>query len=97
MLANVKRLSSWLDEVITVTTFEEEALTFTGYLNRGHSVTTVPEAPMDYDLNAVAYLTGAMESINTTTLPEGIVDMDVTAVIYGAFKTFTATVLPEAE
>lgn len=97
VLANVKRLSSWLDEVITISTFEEEILTFAGYLDPGYSVTTLPEAPMDYDHNAVAVLIGAVGSINTTTLPEGVVDMDVDTMTCGAFSTFTATTLPAAE
>lgn len=97
VLANVKRLSSWLDEVITISTFEEEILTFAGYLDPGYSVTTLPEAPMDYDHNAVAVLTGAVGSINTTTLPEGGVDLDTDAMTCGAFSTFTATTLPAAE
>lgn len=97
VLANVKRLSSWLDEVITISTFEEEILTFAGYLDPGYSVTTLPEAPMDYDHNAVAVLIGAVGSINTTTLPEGIVDLDADAMTCGAFSTFTATTLPAAE
>ena len=78
----MKRLSSWLDEVITISTFEEEILTFAGYLDPGYSVTTLPEAPMDYDHNAVAVLIGAVGSINTTTLQEGVVDMDVDTRIY---------------
>ena len=97
VLANVKRLSSWLDEVITISTFEEEILTFAGYLDPGYSVTTLPEAPMDYDHNAVAVLTGAVGSINTTTLPEGGVDLNTDAMTCGAFSTFTATTLPAAE
>ena len=97
VLANVKRLSSWLDEVITISTFEEEILTFAGYLDPGYSVTTLPEAPMDYDHNAVAVLIGAVGSINTTTLPEGGVDLDADAVACGAFSTFTATTIPAAE
>ena len=97
VLANVKRLSSWLDEVITISTFEEEILTFAGYLDPGYSVTTLPEAPMDYDHNAVAVLIGAVGSINTTTLPEGAVDLDADAVACGAFSTFTATTIPAAE
>ena len=97
VLANVKRLSSWLDEVITISTFEEEILTFAGYLDPGYSVTTLPEAPMDYDHNAVAILIGGVGSINTTTLPEGGVDLDADAVACGAFSTFTATTIPAAE
>ena len=97
VLANVKRLSSWLDEVITISAFEEEILTFAGYLDPGCSMTTLPEAPMDYDHNAVAVLTGGVGSINTTTLPEGIVDMDMDAMTFCAFSTVTATTLPAAE
>ena len=97
VLANVKRLSSWLDEVITISTFEEEILTFASYLDPGYSVTTLPEAPMDYDHNAVARLIGAVGSINTTTLPEGTVDLDADAMTCGTFSTFTATTLPAAE
>lgn len=52
---------------------------------------------MDYDHNAVAVLIGAVGSINTTTLPEGVVDMDVDTMTCGAFSTFTATTLPAAE
>ena len=97
VLANVKRLSSWLDEVITITSFDPAPLIFASYLDRGYSVTTLPMAPMDYDHNAVARLAGAVWSVNTTTLPEGAVDLDAEAMTCGAFSTFTVTVLPTAE
>lgn len=67
VLANVKRLSSWLDEVITISTFEEEILIFAGYLDPGCSVTTLPEGAVDLDADAVAC--GAFSTFTATTIP----------------------------
>ena len=51
ILSSVKRLSSWLDDITTIATMDPEIVTFTGAMGRGYTVTTVPAAPVDYQMN----------------------------------------------
>jgi len=44
ILNSVKRLSSWIDEIITIATMEPEIVIFTGRMGRGYMQTELPEA-----------------------------------------------------
>lgn len=70
VLASVKRLSSWLDDVITIASFEPDTLTITGFMGRGHMETAMPEAPVDYNMaNTPLHTGGAFGTITATALP----------------------------
>lgn len=42
-LSSVKRLSSWIDDIITVATLEPDTATFTGSMGRGYMTTSLQE------------------------------------------------------
>ena len=44
ILNSVKRLSSWIDEIITIATMDPEIVIFTGRMGRGYMLTELPEA-----------------------------------------------------
>lgn len=67
VLWSVKRLSSWLDEVIVITNLDEEIVTFTGYMGAGYMETTLPEVPLEFP--GVLQGRGAFCTITSTTLP----------------------------
>lgn len=69
ILGSVKRLSSWLDDIIAIASFKPEVLAFTGRMGRGYMSTPLQEAPKDYDLDAVAHSGGAFSTITATTIP----------------------------
>ena len=69
VLVSVKRLSSWIDDIITIATMEPDTLTFTGRMGRGYMVTTLPEALKDYKLAALARGGGAFGTITQTAIP----------------------------
>lgn len=72
VLGSVKRLSSWLDDVITIASFEPATLTLTGYMGRGHMETALPEAPTDYYMeHTPLYACGVFGTISTTVLLAG--------------------------
>lgn len=97
VLANVKRLSSWLDEVIAITNFDAEIVTFTGHMGAGYMETTLPEIAMEYPHHAMAAAAGAFRDVMITTLPE--VPLEFPGILQGrgAFCTITSTTLPAAE
>ena len=97
VLGSVKRLSSWIDEVIAIASFDAEILTFAGYLGAGYMETTLPEIAMEYPHTTVATAAGVFRDVMTTTLPE--VPLDFPGILFGgaAFSTITSTALPAAE
>lgn len=97
VLGSVKRLSSWLDEVIAIASFDAEIVTFTSYLGTGYMETTLPEIAMEYPHQTVATAAGVFRDVMTTTLPE--VQLTFSGILQGrgAFCTITTTALPAAE
>ena len=70
VLSSVKRLSSWLDDVITIASFEPDTVAIAGFMGRGYMSTPLPEAPTDYKMeHSPAYIGGVFRTITTTTLP----------------------------
>ena len=69
ILSSVKRLSSWLDDITTIATMDPEIVTFTGAMGRGYTVTTVPAAPVDYQMNEPIQTGGAFGTITQTDVP----------------------------
>lgn len=70
VLGSVKRLSSWLDDVITIASFEPDTVTITGFMSRGYMSTPLPEAKTDYHMEHVpAHAGGVFGSITATALP----------------------------
>lgn len=68
VLSSVKRLSSWLDEIVTITTMNPDILIITGAIGRGYMSTTMPEIQVDYNLKAITYHGGAIGSITRTVI-----------------------------
>ena len=69
VLASVKRLSSWLDDIITITKMDPEILTFTGTMGRGYMSTPMPEAPVNYHMQAALRAGGTFGTITQTAIP----------------------------
>lgn len=69
VLSSVKRLSSWLDDIITITTMDPDFVTFTGTMGKGYTSTPLPEAQVDYNLNESLYSGGAFGTITQTAIP----------------------------
>lgn len=69
VLASVKRLSSWLDDIITITKMDPEILTFTGTMGRGYMSTPMPEAPVNYHMQADLRAGGTFGTITQTAIP----------------------------
>lgn len=69
VLSSVKRLSSWLDDIITITTMDPDFVTFTGTMGKGYTSTPLPEAKVDYNLNESLYSGGAFGTITQTAIP----------------------------
>ena len=70
VLSSVKRLSSWLDDIITIATMDPEVVTFTGAMGRGYTITAVPETPADYHMNELLHTGGAFRTITQTAIPQ---------------------------
>ena len=70
--SSVKRLSSWLEDIITITTMDPEIVTFTGTMGKGYTSTPMPEAPVDYHMDAPIYAGGAFGTITQTAIPAAI-------------------------
>lgn len=70
VLGSVKRLSSWLDDVITIASFDPDTVTVAGYVGRGYMETALAEGPPDYHMDHTPlYTGGAFGTITATTLP----------------------------
>lgn len=69
VLGSVKRLSSWLDDVITIASFDPEILTAVGRMGRGYMSTPLREIPKNYGLNAPAHTGGVFATITDTAIP----------------------------
>ena len=69
VLASVKRLSSWLDDIITISQMDPAALTITGAMGRGYMSTALPAAPMDYGMEAPIRAGGVFGTITQTAIP----------------------------
>lgn len=70
VLGSVKRLSSWLDDVITIASFDPATVTVAGYMGRGYMETTLAEGPPDYHMDHTPLCTGGtFGTITDTTLP----------------------------
>lgn len=69
VLSSVKRLSSWLDDIITITTMDPDFVTFTGAMGKGYTSTPLPAAVVDYNLDAAMYAGGAFGTITQTAIP----------------------------
>jgi len=69
VLSSVKRLSSWLDDIITITTMDPDFVTFTGTMGKGYTSTPLPEAQVDYNLDESLYSGGAFGTITQTAIP----------------------------
>ena len=69
VLSSVKRLSSWLDDIITITTMDPDFVTFTGTMGKGYTSTPLPEASVDYNLDESLYSGGAFGTITQTAIP----------------------------
>lgn len=70
VLSSVKRLSSWLDDIITIATMDPEIVTFTGAMGRGYTITAVPETPADYHMNELFHTGGAFRTITQTAITQ---------------------------
>lgn len=69
VLSSVKRLSSWLDDIITITTMEPDMVTFTGTMGKGYTSTPLPMLQTDYNLDTAMYAGGAFGTITQTAIP----------------------------
>lgn len=69
VLSSVKRLSSWIDDIITIATLEPDTVTFTARMGRGYMSTPLQEAPMDYNMTAPAHSGGMFATITQTAIP----------------------------
>ena len=72
VLSSVKRLSSWLDDIITITTMDPEIVTFTGTMGKGYTSTPLPEAAVDYHLEDAIRASGTFGTITQTAIPATI-------------------------
>lgn len=98
VIAGVKRLSSWMDDVIAIATFEPEILYTTSTMGRGYMQTTLPEMEMDYHMDNIQAGTGGIfASMTLTPLNEEKADynmQDIPARTGGVFATISVTALP---
>ena len=72
VLSSVKRLSSWLDDIITITTMDPDMVTFTGTMGKGYTSTPMPEAAVDYHLEDMIRAGGTFGTITQTAIPAAI-------------------------
>lgn len=72
VLSSVKRLSSWLDDIITITTMDPDMVTFTGTMGKGYTSTPLPEAAVDYHLEDMIRAGGTFGTITQTAIPAAI-------------------------
>ena len=72
VLSSVKRLSSWLDDIITITTMDPDMVTFTGTMGKGYTSTPLPEAAVDYHLEDAIRAGGTFGTITQTAIPAAI-------------------------
>ena len=69
ILGSVKRLSSWMDEIITISSFDPETVAMAPAMGKGYMETTLPEAPMDYHMeDTQAHPGGIFGTITTTAI-----------------------------
>ena len=72
VLSSVKRLSSWLDDIITLTAMDPDMVTFTGTMGKGYTSTPLPEAAVDYHLEDMIRAGGTFGTITQTAIPAAI-------------------------
>lgn len=72
VLSSVKRLSSWLDGIITITAMDPDMVTFTGTMGKGYTSTPLPEAAVDYHLEDMIRAGGTFGTITQTAIPAAI-------------------------
>lgn len=72
VLSSVKRLSSWLDDIITITAMDPDMVTFTGTMGKGYTSTPLPEAAVDYHLEDMIRAGGTFDTITQTAIPAAI-------------------------
>ena len=72
VLSSVKRLSSWLDDLITITAMDPDMVTFTGTMGKGYTSTPLPEAAVDYHLEDMIRAGGTFGTITQTAIPAAI-------------------------
>ena len=72
VLSSVKRLSSWLDDIITITAMGPDMVTFTGTMGKGYTSTPLPEAAVDYHLEDMIRAGGTFGTITQTAIPAAI-------------------------
>ena len=72
VLSSVKRLSSWLDDIITITAMDPDMVTFTGTMGKGYTYTPLPEAAVDYHLEDAIRAGGTFGTITQTAIPAAI-------------------------
>lgn len=72
VLSSVKRLSSWLDDIITITAMDPDMVTFMGTMGKGYTSTPLPEAAVDYHLEDMIRAGGTFGTITQTAIPAAI-------------------------
>lgn len=72
VLSSVKRISSWLDDIITITAMDPDMVTFTGTMGKGYTSTPLPEAAVDYHLEDMIRAGGTFGTITQTAIPAAI-------------------------
>lgn len=72
VLSSVKRLSSWLDDIITITAMDPDTVTFTGTMGKGYTSTPLPEAAVAYHLEDAIRAGGTFGTITQTAIPAAI-------------------------
>lgn len=72
VLSSVKRLSSRLDDIITITAMDPDMVTFTGTMGKGYTSTPLPEAAVDYHLEDMIRAGGTFGTITQTAIPAAI-------------------------
>ena len=72
VLSSVKRLSSWLDDILTITAMDPDMVTFTGTMGKGYTSTPLPEAAVDYHLEDMIRAGGTFGTITQTAIPAAI-------------------------
>lgn len=72
VLSSVKRLSSWLDDIITIAAMDPDMVTFTGTMGKGYTSTPLPEAAVDYHLEDMIRAGGTFGTITQTAIPAAI-------------------------
>ena len=72
VLSSIKRLSSWLDDIITITAMDPDMVTFTGTMGKGYTSTPLPEAAVDYHLEDMIRAGGTFGTITQTAIPAAI-------------------------